>query len=58
MSRPHAPEEMNDRHIGTRLGQIGTKTARNMGTETNRHQTLDKSAHWKNVNVFLCLFYI
>jgi hypothetical protein len=36
MSRPHAPEEMNDRHIGTRLGQIGTKTARNMGTETNR----------------------
>jgi hypothetical protein len=37
MSRPHAPEEMNDRHIGTRLGQISTKTARHMGTETNRH---------------------
>jgi hypothetical protein len=45
----------NARHIGTRTNWHQDISAL---MKTYQHQTLEKSALWKNVNVFSSLFYI
>ena len=49
--------EMNARHIGTKTYRHWDKSAPGqIGTWTNRHLTLDKSALWTNFNVFWTIF--